>query len=135
MVIAVYANFSGYSSSDPYLRFVKTLVNQLARAYSNDSFYWVREEVFPDSETYTANLKIIFIEPPGKLLYKYNLNRKINQQIKKIKADALLAIDAIINSKVRQCVLIGSLTKKFQTTELLKLTSIFCLSETMKSDL
>jgi glycosyltransferase involved in cell wall biosynthesis len=135
MVIAIYANLAGYSSSDSYSHFVKALVEQLAIAHPAESFYWIKEEGLSETNTKLANLKTIFIGPPNKLFYQFTLSRKINQHLKKSGAEALLSIDTVIDTGVHQCVLIGKADKKFQKNDFQKIPSIFCLSATVKSEL
>jgi glycosyltransferase involved in cell wall biosynthesis len=135
MIIAAYANLAGCSFSDAYPQFVKALITQLAKAHPADDFYWIKEEGFPDDLHIYSNLKTIFIQPPGKLLYTFNLNRKINGQIKKLKVDALLSVDTIVDSAKQQCLVISHTDNQLQKAKLQRGQSVLCLSETLKSNL
>jgi glycosyltransferase involved in cell wall biosynthesis len=135
MIIAMYANLGGCSFSDAYPRFVKALISQLAKANPSNNFYWIKEECLPDISYNYGNLKNISIKPPAKLFYNYSLSRKINGQMKKIKADALISIDTIVDTDRQQCLIIGQPDKRLQKADVSQVHSLFCLSETIKSNL
>ena len=134
MIIAAYANLAGCSFSDAYPQFVKALITQLAKAHPADDFYWIKEEGFPDDLHAYSNPKTIFIQQPGKLFYTFNLNRKINGQLKKLKADVFLSVDRIVDTAKQQCLVISHSAKQLQKAKLRQGQSVLCLSETLKSN-
>jgi glycosyltransferase involved in cell wall biosynthesis len=55
--------------------------------------------------------------------------------MKKLKVDVLLSVDTIVDTAKKQCLVIGNPDKRMQKTDPGKMESVFCLSETVKSNL
>lgn len=135
MNIAAYANLAGCFFPDAYPRFVQALIEQLAKANPSDNFYWIREEGLPEVLHNYPNLKIISIDPPAKFFYNYSLSRRINGQMKKLKAEVLLSVDTVIDTSKKKCLVIGHPGKQLQKAGLQQVQAVYCLSETLKSNI
>jgi hypothetical protein len=134
MVIAVYADFKSNSTSDQDVYFIESLIKNLAADKQHQVYLIVPGTI---DEFYEEGSAVISLKIKKGLLYRYRLTKKVLKTEKKIKAELILSINAVLKISFPQSLLVTGFKNKNQFTgkSLQNLRSVFALSEPVKTAL
>ncbi len=93
MVIAVYADLKSYRSNTD-LYFIKGLLHHLALNYPQNRYYLIQPNSMNGFDGEFNSFSLINLKISPGLLYNYRANSKVDDSLKKIRADIFFCIDA-----------------------------------------